>query len=83
MFSNLSCNSISLATETPSFVVLGAPYDLSMTTFLPLGPKVTFTVFARISTPLSIAVLASELNFTILDIIFYSLINIILMLKYP
>ena len=35
----MSSRSISLATVTPSFVVLGAPYDLSSTTFRPLGPK--------------------------------------------
>jgi len=34
-------NSISLATVTPSLVILGPPNDLSITTFLPLGPKVT------------------------------------------
>ena len=34
-------NSISLATVTPSFVILGVPKDLSKTTFLPLGPRVT------------------------------------------
>ena len=47
----------------------GAPKDLSITTFLPFGPRVTFTVFASISTPFNIADLASESNFTILAII--------------
>ena len=51
MFSNLSSNSISLATETPSLVTVGAPNDLSKTTFLPLGPKVTLTASARMLTP--------------------------------
>ena len=46
----------------------GAPYDLSITTFLPFGPKVVFTVFARISTPFNIAALASASNFTIFAI---------------
>ena len=54
MFSNLSFNSTSLATETPSFVTVGAPKDLSKTTFLPLGPKVTLTASAKIFTPSSI-----------------------------
>ena len=52
MFSTLSSSSISLATETPSFVTCGAPKDFSITTFLPLGPNVTFTAFANASTPL-------------------------------
>ena len=41
MFSNLSANSIDLATVTPSLVILGYPKLYSITTFLPLGPKVT------------------------------------------
>ena len=51
MFSNLSASSISLATVTPSLVIRGAPNDLSKTTLRPLGPSVTRTAFARISTP--------------------------------
>ena len=47
MFSNASSNSISFAMVTPSFVIKGAPKDLSRTTFLPLGPKVTLTVSAN------------------------------------
>jgi hypothetical protein len=54
MFSNLSSSSISLATETPSLVMRGAPKDLSMMTLRPLGPRVTFTASARMSTPRSI-----------------------------
>ncbi len=72
MFSNLSSSSISLATETPSFVIEGAPKDLSRTTFLPLGPKVTFTASASIFTPLSIFARASLPNFTSLAAIFFS-----------
>ena len=53
MFSNLSSSSISLATVTPSLVMRGAPKDLSMTTLRPLGPSVTFTALARMSTPRS------------------------------
>ena len=45
---------------TPSFVMSGAPYDLSSTTFLPFGPSVTLTVFANLSTPAPSAALASE-----------------------
>ena len=70
MFSNLSSNSISFATETPSLVMVGAPNDLSKTTLRPLGPKVTRTAFARILTPLSILPRASSENSTSLaDII--------------
>src|SRR6516164_10821178 len=66
MFSNLSSSSTSLATVTPSLVTLGAPKDLSNTTFLPLGPKVTVTASANTLTPLRIASRASRLNLTIL-----------------
>src|SRR5947208_5767732 len=59
MFSNLSASSISLATVTPSLVIRGAPNDLSRTTLRPLGPSVTFTALARISTPRSIRSRAS------------------------
>src|SRR5215207_3065778 len=64
MFSNLSASSISLATVTPSLVMRGAPKDLSMTTLRPLGPSVTFTASARMSTPRSIFSRASPANFT-------------------
>ena len=64
MFSNLSLSSISLATVTPSFVMRGAPNDLSRTTLRPLGPSVTLTALARISTPFIIFWRASEPNFT-------------------
>ena len=47
MFSNASSSSISFAMVTPSFVMRGAPKDLSRTTFLPLGPNVTLTVSAN------------------------------------
>src|SRR5215470_9229931 len=66
MFSNLSSSSISLATVTPSLVMRGAPYDLSSTTLRPLGPSVTFTALARMSTPRSILSRASVENFTTL-----------------
>src|SRR5579885_2765348 len=64
MFSNLSPSSISLATVTPSLVMRGAPNDLSRTTLRPLGPSVTRTAFARISTPRSIRSRASVLKRT-------------------
>jgi len=47
MFSRESVSSISLATVTPSLVIVGEPNFLSMTTLRPLGPSVTFTVSAR------------------------------------
>src|SRR5206468_9028426 len=62
MFSNLSASSISLATVTPSLVILGAPKDLSRTTLRPFGPKVTLTALARMSTPRSIRSRASVWN---------------------
>src|SRR3989304_7299525 len=58
MFSNLSSSSISLATVTPSFVILGDPQDFSRRTFRPFGPRVTFTALARMSTPFIIFSLA-------------------------
>src|SRR6266404_1402650 len=59
MFSNLSASSMSLATVTPSLVMRGAPNDLSRTTLRPLGPRVTRTAFARMSTPRSMRSRAS------------------------
>ena len=64
MFSNLSSSSISLATVTPSLVVRGAPNDLSMMTLRPLGPSVTFTALASVSTPRSMRSRASAENLT-------------------
>src|SRR3954463_575825 len=64
IFSNLSSSSISLATVTPSLVMRGAPNDLSSTTLRPLGPSVTFTALARMSTPRSIFSRASWPNRT-------------------
>ena len=59
MFSNGSSNSISFAIVTPSFVISGAPNDLSNTTLRPFGPIVTLTVSANWFTPASRAFLAS------------------------
>src|SRR5215210_5240328 len=64
MFSNLSWSSISLATVTPSWVIRGAPKLLSSTTLRPLGPSVTFTASARVSTPRSIRSRALAPNLT-------------------
>src|SRR4030088_1842059 len=64
MFSNLSSSSISFATVTPSLVIRGAPKLLSSTTLRPLGPSVTFTALARMSTPRSILSRASPPNRT-------------------
>ena len=64
MFSKGSFNSISFATETPSFVMRGAPKLFAKTTLRPLGPKVTLTALARIFAPCSIRFLASVENFT-------------------
>ena len=69
IFSNLSSNSISLAIVTPSLVIRGAPNFLSNITFLPFGPKVTFTVSANLFTPVSNAFLVSWANFISLAMI--------------
>src|SRR4030095_8867751 len=62
MFSYLSFSSISLATVTPSLVIVGLPNFLSMTTLRPFGPSVAFTAAAMTVTPLSSALLASSSN---------------------
>ncbi len=61
MFSNGSASSISLATVTPSLVIVGDPNFLSSTTLRPFGPRVTFTALESCSTPESILRLASSL----------------------
>ena len=53
MFSNGSSSSISLAIDTPSLVIVGAPNFLSSTTLRPFGPSVTLTVSASLLTPAS------------------------------
>src|SRR5690348_598023 len=62
MFSIGSSSSISLATVTPSLVTVGLPNFLSMTTFRPFGPRVTFTASANWSTPRFRRARASTLN---------------------
>ena len=66
MFSNLSLSSISLATDTPSLVTVGAPNERSSTTLRPLGPRVVFTALARIFTPRTMRTRASSPNRTCL-----------------
>ena len=51
MFSTGSSNSTSRATVTPSLTILGDPYLVSRTTLRPLGPRVTPTTEASLSTP--------------------------------
>src|SRR6266550_1047632 len=62
MFSISSSSSTSFATVTPSLVTVGLPNFLSMTTFRPLGPSVTFTASASLSTPRFRRARASVLN---------------------
>ncbi len=64
MFSNLSFSSISLATDTPSLVTVGAPKDFSRTTLRPLGPSVTLTASARMLTPATMRLRALSPNLT-------------------
>ena len=47
----VSLSSISLATVTPSLVMVGEPHFFSMTTLRPLGPSVTLTALASWLTP--------------------------------
>ena len=61
-FWNGSSKEISLATDTPSFVILGDPNPVEIATFLPLGPNVTFTELARILTPFNSSLLPSDEN---------------------
>ena len=74
MFSRESSNSISFATVTPSLVTWGPPNDFPIITFLPLGPSVTLTAFARASTPFFKPSLASISNCIFLAILIKFLI---------
>src|SRR5688500_14348621 len=60
MFSIGSASSISLATVTPSLVIVGEPNFFSMTTLRPLGPRVTLTASASLLTPRRMAERASS-----------------------
>ena len=51
MFSKLSLSSISFATLTPSFVIVGAPKLFWISTLRPRGPIVTFTASFSFLTP--------------------------------
>ena len=53
IFSYGSSSSISLAMETPSLVIVGAPHFFSSTTLRPRGPSVTRTASARMFRPRS------------------------------
>ena len=55
-----SSSSMSLAIETPSLVIVGAPHFLSSTTLRPLGPRVTRTASASLFMPVSRARRASS-----------------------
>src|SRR5215472_3435396 len=66
-------SSTSLATVTPSLVMVGAPHFLSMTTLRPRGPSVTFTASASRSTPRSRWRRASSSNSRILGIDYLNL----------
>src|SRR3984957_10646545 len=63
-------SSTSLATVTPSLVMVGAPHFLSMTTLRPRGPSVTLTVSASLLTPRSSERRASSSNSRILGMKF-------------
>ncbi len=62
IFSHGSSSSISLAMDTPSLVIVGAPHFFSRTTFRPLGPRVTFTASASWFIPRSRPRRASSSN---------------------
>ena len=66
IFSHGSSSSISLAMDTPSLVIVGAPHFFSSTTFRPFGPRVTFTASASWFIPRSRPRLASSSNAIIL-----------------
>src|ERR1700750_1190954 len=66
-------SSTSFATVTPSFVMVGAPHFLSMTTLRPRGPSVTLTASASLSTPRSSERRASSSNSRILGIYYLNL----------
>ena len=53
IFSKGSSRSISLAMDTPSLVIVGAPHFLSSTTLRPFGPRVTRTASASLFMPVS------------------------------
>ena len=62
IFSHGSSSSISLAIDTPSLVMVGAPHFFSRTTLRPFGPSVTLTASARVFMPRSRPRRASSSN---------------------
>src|SRR4051794_581365 len=60
MRSKGSSSSISLAMDTPSLVIVGAPHFFSNTTLRPFGPSVTLTASARAFMPRSMPRRASS-----------------------
>ena len=73
MFSVGSFSWTSLATVTPSLVMVGLPYFLSITTFRPFGPSVAFTASARMFTPRKSAARAACSNISCFAICRFSL----------
>ena len=67
-FSHGSSRSISLAIDTPSLVIVGAPHFFSSTTLRPFGPRVTLTASASLFMPFSRARRASSSKAISLDI---------------
>ncbi len=76
MFSKRSFNSISLATDTPSLVTVGAPKERSNTTLRPLGPKVVLTASAKTFTPRTMRERASSPKYTCFAAMFIFLVLI-------
>ena len=62
IFSQGSSSSISLAIDTPSLVIVGAPHFFSRTTLRPRGPRVTLTASASAFIPRSRPRRASSLK---------------------
>src|SRR5215212_10767482 len=72
IFSNGSSSSISLATETPSCVIVGEPNLRSTATLRPLGPRVALTAFATVFIPFLSLRRASSEKTSCLAAIFYT-----------
>ena len=70
-----SSRSISLAIDTPSLVIVGAPHFLSSTTLRPFGPRVTRTASASLFIPASRPRRASSSNAIILDTMYLQIAN--------
>ena len=73
MFASGSSSSMTLAIETPSLVIVGAPHLASSTTLRPPGPRVTLTVSARAFMPRCRARRASSSNRMILAMVVFLL----------